>query len=205
MRNKKLKKTGLLSALLVSALLLITTPVYAQGDAGPPTDAIAAVAATESAPVATEPAEPAAEEDVAEAEKPEAIAVAEPTEESATGLHNLSTALMDILIPVFVTLIGGLCAMLLAWVRKKLKLDVSDTQIRQWSDYAEIGAARAGEWARNNGKELSDGEKIPGPDVMDVAVNFAVELARENNLPEMGRDKLEGLIESKLFKGRASA
>ena len=192
MTNKKLKKTGLLSALLLVSTLLITTPVYAQDDAGPAVaqlDAAPTEAAVETAP------EPAVELEVKTA----------PADLSSTGLSNLSSSIMDILVPVFVTLIGGLSAILLAWVRKKLKLDVSDKQIRQWSDYAEIGAARAGEWARNKAKGLAEGEKIPGPDVMDVAVNFAVELARENKLPEMGREKLEGLIESKLFKGRAPA
>jgi hypothetical protein len=110
---------------------------------------------------------------------------------------------MNILVPAFVTLIGALCALLLAWARKKLKLDVSDRQLSSWSSYAQVGADRAGEWARNKVKTLADGKKVPGPEVLEVAVNFAVDMAREHGLPEIGREKLEGLIESHLNRNRA--
>jgi hypothetical protein len=202
MKSKRLARIGRTNVAWVSSLLLVltlgvTTPAFAQDDAGA---AAVAVPVAEPAPApepAAEPApapEPAAE--VAPAPAPAADATA------PTALSNLSAELMNILIPVFVSLIGALAAFLLNWVRKKFKLNVSDHQIAAWAGIAEKAANRGGEWARNKAKEATEDKKVPGPEVLEIATNWAVEMGVHFNLPEMGREKLIGLIESHLHAKR---
>jgi hypothetical protein len=181
--------------------LAVPTFAIAQDDAG----AVAAVeAAAETAPVtapapaAEAPAEVAPEVVVADAPAPAVVAPA-----AQTSLDKLSSELMNILIPVFVTLIGGLAAAFLAWVRKKAKLDVSDKQLNQWKMVAEMAAGRAGEWARNKTKDLTEGKTIPGPDILEVGANWGLDYGIAHGLPDIGREKLEGLIESHLHFRRA--
>jgi hypothetical protein len=188
---------------LVLAIGVLGSPAtsFAQNDAG----ATAPVAAVEPAPVAApEPAVEPAPALVAEVAEVSTPAVAEPAA-TKTSLDKLSSEIMNILVPVFVTLIGGLAAAFLAWVRKKAKLDVSDKQINQWSMVAEMAAGRAGEWARNKTKELAEGKTLPGPEILEVGVNWGLDYGIAHGLPDIGREKLEGLIESKLhFKRPAS-
>lgn len=127
---------------------------------------------------------------------------ADPTKQSA--LSKLSEDLMNILIPAFLALIGMLVTFILNWVRKKFKLNVSDAQIATWATLAEKAANRGAEWARNKAKELTEDKKVPGPEVLEVAVDWAVEMGRSLKLPEMGREKLIGLIEGHLAAKRAN-
>lgn len=138
------------------------------------------------------------------AERPEPEPAPAPSAEAApkTALGNLSAEIMNVLVPTLVALIGSLAAFLLNWVRKRFKLTVSDNQIDAWAKVAERAADRGGEWARNKVKDATDGKKVPGPEVLEVAVNWAVEMGKTFKLPEMGREKLEGLIEGHLFKKR---
>jgi len=106
---------------------------------------------------------------------------------------------MNILVPVFGTLISGLVTLLLLWLRKRFKLQVSDEQINSWSKLSRKGALRAAEWARKKAKEAVDDKKIPGPDILEIAVNWALEAGKAAGLPEMGREKLEGWVEAELF------
>ena len=207
-KSKKPAKTGRTSARWARALALsvflgafaVPSFAFAQSDAG-----AVAPAATEATPApAPEPApEPeATPEAPAEAPAPVAEAPA-PKSATQTSLDKLSSEILNVLIPIFVLLVGGLATALLNWVRKRFKLDVSDKQISQWSMVAEMGASRGGEWARNKAKDLTEGEKVPGPEVLEVAVNWALDYGVAHGLPEMGREKLEGLIESKLHVKRA--
>ena len=92
--------------------------------------------------------------------------------------------------------------MLLNWLRRKFKLQVSDQQIATWSKLAAEAANRGAEWARAKAKTAADGQKVPGPDVLDVAVNWALDMGEAMKLPQLGREKLIGLIEAELFKTR---
>lgn len=124
------------------------------------------------------------------------------TSQTKTALDNLSSELLNILIPAFVALIGAIAASLLNWIRRKFKVNVSNDQIAQWSAIAEKAADRGGEWARNKAKDLTDGKRIPGPEILEVATNWAIEMGQHFNLPEMGREKLMGLIEGHLHSVR---
>jgi hypothetical protein len=189
-------------ALVLTVLLGVSAPTFAfaQEDAGAvaPADAGAVVAAVEPAPAPAAPVEAAVP-----AAEPAAIAPA-PTA-TQTSLDKLSSEIMNILIPVFSALMLGLATLLLNWLRKKFKLDVSDKQIASWSTVAQMAADRGGEWARNKMKSLAENETLPGPDVMEVAANWAIDYGIAHGLPEMGRERLEGLIESKLHVKREAA
>lgn len=121
-----------------------------------------------------------------------------------TAISKLVNELMNVLIPAFITLIGLLATFILNWIRKKFKLNVSDHQISSWSTVAEKAAHRAAEWARNKSKQMTDGKKVPGPEVLDVAVDWAVEMGKAFKLPDIGREKLIGLIESRLHVKRGT-
>jgi len=121
-----------------------------------------------------------------------------------TALDNLSTQILDILIPVFGTFIATLAAWVLLKIKAKLHIEVSDKTAAAWEDLAEKAALRAGEWARNKAKTLTDGKKIPGPEILEVGANWAIDMAVARGLPALARNKLEGLIEAKLFQYRAN-
>jgi len=189
------------------------SPIYAQDDPHPPApDSAAETTAPPAAPEATDnPVAPEGENGaavevpgVANAEPDVAVVVVEkaPAGEPPTALAKLTTEVMNILIPAFLTLIGLLVAWVLNWVRKKFHLNVSDAQIDAWSKLAEKAANRGAEWARAKAKAATDGKKIPGPEVLEVAVDWAIEMGRVFKLPEMGREKLIGLIEGHLFTER---
>jgi len=180
------KKTAAVSRLLGSLLVLCCL-------AGAPAPAVAddgGVAAV------TEPAAPAP---IAVTTPPATVA---PTPAAKTGLQNLSDQLLAVLIPVFATFIAGLVGLLLNKAKQKLHLDVSDKTTEQWKSLARQAALRGAEWARKKAKELTDDKKVPGPEVLDVAVNWATDMAVSQGLPELARGRLEGLIEAELFKLR---
>lgn len=119
-----------------------------------------------------------------------------------TALQNATDQILAILIPVFVTAIGAIATALLMKLKSKLHLDVSDKTAEAWTQLAEKAALRGAEWARQKIKTLEDDKKLPGGEVMDVAVNWALQMAEQQKLPAMAREKLQGLIESQLFKLR---
>ncbi|MBW2691044.1 MAG: hypothetical protein JRE57_00240 [Deltaproteobacteria bacterium] len=119
-----------------------------------------------------------------------------------TSLDNLSAEIMNILVPVFVAFIGGLATWLLHKVQKKFGVDVGEKTATAWSNLARKAALRGGEWARKKTKALAEGKKIPGNEVMEVSANWAIEMAKAQKLPELAREKLEGLIEAHLFELR---
>lgn len=198
-----------LKLLFVTAMMLsFVTPAYAQDPPPGPEPAAEVVVADADAGglVETAPVEAVAEVEVPETENGPAVENAsnapEPGLAEETALSKLSAELMNIIVPVFSTLMLGLATLVLNWVRKKFKLDVSDKAIYQWSLIAERAAARGGEWARNKLKTLTDGEKVPGPEVLEVAVDWAVMAGKAYGLPDMGREKLIGLIEGQLHIDR---
>jgi len=130
-----------------------------------------------------------------------AIALAQGTAEP-TALDRLSTEVLNVLIPVFVAFIGGLATWLLSKMQKKLGIEIGDKAHDAWSSLARKGALRAAEWARNKAKDLAEGKKIPGPEILEVGANWAIDMGKAYKLPEIGRAKLEGLIEAELFQLR---
>ena len=121
-----------------------------------------------------------------------------------TAISSVTSEVMSILIPVFVALIGALATWILAKVQQKLHIDVGQKTADAWADLARKAALRGGEWARKKSKDLTDGKKLPGGEVMEVAANWAIEMAKAQKLPELARAKLEGLIEAHLFELRAA-
>lgn len=216
MKSPKLKKSGLLNAVRASAIALVLllgvlaapAAAFAQDDAG----AVAAV--SEEAPSAVASTQPdpapaaipvAAESTPASAAAPAAPAVVAAPSATKTSLDKLSSEVLNVLIPIFVLLAGAIGTAALNWIRKRLKLDVSDKQIYQWSMVAEMAANRAGEWARNKAKDLTEGKTIPGPDILEVGANWGLEYGKAHGLTDIGREKLEGLIEAHLNVKRKPA
>jgi hypothetical protein len=119
-----------------------------------------------------------------------------------TALERLSTEVMNVLVPVFVALVGGLATWLLKKLKEKTGIEVSDAAAESWFKLAHKAALRGAEYARNKAKDLTEGETIPGPEVLELAANWAIDMGKSLKLPEMGREKLEGLIEAELFEMR---
>lgn len=193
-----LKSKRLILACVVGLTMAFASAGYAQTDGGAE-PAVMMDAGAEVVEAAPAPAPVAA---VVAADPAPAAIVAAPASAKETALSKLSTEVLNILIPAFLALIGFLVTWILNKVRKKLHLNVSDQQVEAWAKIADKAAARGGEWARNKAKDATDGKTIPGPEVLEVAVDWAVEMGRAFNLPEMGREKLVGLIESNLHSKR---
>lgn len=119
-----------------------------------------------------------------------------------TALERLSTEILNVLIPVFVALVGGLATWLLKKLKEKTGIEVSDAAAESWFKLARKAALRGGEYARRKAKDLTEGQRVPGPEVLELATNWAVDMGKSLKLPEMGREKLEGLIEAHLFELR---
>jgi len=119
-----------------------------------------------------------------------------------TAIASATSEIMNILVPVFVALIGALATWILRKVQQKLHIDVGEKTAAAWGELARKAALRGGEWARKKSKDLTDGKKLPGGEVMEVAAGWAVEMAKQQKLPAMAREKLEGLIEAHLFELR---
>jgi len=187
---------------LVFSLGLAAVPfvAFAQSDAG-----VDAVEAVDPAPAPTpEPSaapapEPEPDPDPEAAPEPKAD---DSSPAAGTALQRLSDELMAILVPAFGALVTGLVGLLLTWVRKKYKIDVGDKQLDAWSKLAGKAAQRGGEWARNKMRDMTDDKKIPGPEILEVAANWALDIGKASGLPDIGREKLEGLIEAHLFSRR---
>jgi hypothetical protein len=119
-----------------------------------------------------------------------------------TAVTSATQEILSILLPIFVALVGSLATWILRKVQQKLHIDVGEKTAEAWGNLARKAAMRGGEWARKKSKDLTDGAKVPGGEVMEVAVQWAVEMAKQQKLPELARDKLEGLIEAHLFELR---
>lgn len=119
-----------------------------------------------------------------------------------TALGRLSDDILNVLTPIFVAFIGALAVWLLALLKKKWGIGVSDATTSAWADLARNAALRGAEYARAKAKAALGNKKVPGPEVLEVATNWAIDVARNAGLPEMARKALEGLIESQLFELR---
>ena len=176
-------------------------PAYAQDD--PLADTPTAEETAAASDASGETPDPEVTTAGVEPEKPVVVPEPEAAPAGQTSLMKLVDQVVGILIPAFLTLIALLVTFILNWIRKRLKLNVSDQQIHSWSVVATKAASRGAEWARAKAKEAVIDKKVPGPDVLDVAVDWAVDMGITFKLPEIGREKLIGLIESKLFDSRS--
>ena len=134
--------------------------------------------------------------------EPLATATATAIAPAPTALDRLSAGLLDIIVPVVVTAVGVFASWCLLKLKQKLHLDISDASLDQWSNLAKSAAARGAEWARNEAKKLTAGQKVPGPAVLEQATNWAMDVAASLNLPEKARKTVEGWVEAELNKLR---
>lgn len=187
-----LKTASLLTLLFAIATVAVPVAAWAQVDGG-----TEEVVESDAGPNAGHPYRDAGvvADTAPRAEPPPATS----SGEGETALQRLSSTAMDILVPVFAAFILGLATMLLNWIRKKFKLQVTDAQIASWAGLARKASLRGAEWARKQVKDLVPDKKIPGPEVLEVATNWAIEMGKAAGLPEMARGKLVGLIEAELF------
>ena len=183
--SRSLVRNGALALLLVVGVLVLGPTIAFAQDAA----IVAADAGTESAKAAL---------DVSSAMVEETVAASVPD----TGLEKATTTLLDIVLPVAVMFTTGLAGWLMTKIAQLLGLKVKDEHAIQWSNLARRGALRAAEWARNKAKEATDGKKVPGNEVLDVALGFVTGMAEQFKLPGMARTQLEGMIEAELFQLR---
>ena len=118
------------------------------------------------------------------------------------SLARLSNDVMAVLVPVFVSAVGLVATWALHKLRQKLHLQVSDQTLDAWAALAQKAALRGAEWARNEAKDRTEGKNIPGPEILQVATNWALEMAEAMKLPELARKKVEGFIEAELHSIR---
>jgi hypothetical protein len=121
---------------------------------------------------------------------------------SGTSISRVTTDVLNVLLPIFVAFIGGLATWGAKKVLDKLHITLADSVMDQWSALAEKAAMFGAEYARKKAKELTDGKKVPGPEVLEAAASWAVSMGESMKLPDMAGDALKGLIESHLFKLR---
>lgn len=129
-------------------------------------------------------------------------AVAWGQEVAPTALSRFASGVLDLLIPIFVAFIGSLVTWILYKIKEKFHISVSQDTQDQWADLAEKAALRGAEYARSKAKDLTEGKKVPGPEVLEVAAQWAIGMAENLKLPALASDKLKGLIEAHLFKLR---
>lgn len=205
---KSFEKIRAMNRTLVAVFLAVllvggvsASVVHAQEDASVLAEDAGANSTADASPAATVVDEPAKKD----APEPSPPPAADGAAAGGSTLQKLSDEVMAVIVPAFGTLVTGLIGILLAWVRRKTKIQVSDQTLDAWAKLAGKAANRAAEWARKKVKESTEGKKVPGPEVLDVAVNWALEVGKEMGLKEMGRAKLEGLIEAHLFENRSES
>jgi hypothetical protein len=160
-------------------------------------DAPTEPAAEETAPAAPEaPTEAPAEEPEASAEEP---AAEEPAAE-ITADSPAVVRLLDHLLEIAATLLmlvmtwAGMKAK--TWFSEKTKIEIPAAIDAQLMRVASMATGFAESKAR---KLLADNqEKMKGPDKLDTALKFGLDLAEAQNLPKWSKDKLEDYIEAKL-------
>jgi hypothetical protein len=119
-----------------------------------------------------------------------------------TALQNFVNQVLAILAPVIISALGVVTTWILFKIKQKLHIEVSQATQDAWAKLANDAAHRGAEWARQQALAAVGDKKIPGGAVMDVAANWAMQMAEQQKLPDMARAKLTGLIESELFKIR---
>lgn len=124
------------------------------------------------------------------------------TASQPTVLQTFMDQFFAIVLPALTVIVGALVTAILTKLKNRFHLDVSQSTMDAWSQLASSAAMRGAEWARQKAKTLVGDKKVPGEEVMEVAVNWATQMAEAHKLPELAREKLVGLIEAELYKLR---
>lgn len=108
------------------------------------------------------------------------------------------THVIDIIAVVLSALAAWVAVKVGKWVNAKTGVEVDGLL----ETYAAKGVAYAEERAHKILKEK--GEKLKGPEKLELALQFAMALAEQQKLPEKAKAKLEEYIESKIGERRAT-
>lgn len=121
-------------------------------------------------------------------------------QEAPTAAARFADQMFEIVTPIFVTVISTLASWVLWKARQRFGFQISESTQQQWDNIAEKAALRGAEWARQQAK--TTGRKVKGPAVLEVAANWAIDIAKDTKLPARGRDVVNGLVEAQLYKLR---
>jgi hypothetical protein len=108
-----------------------------------------------------------------------------------TVLENLLPIVTAVLLPVLLVLVRKF----LLWLEVKLDFDMNEAIELKILSLIEEGILYAEEQAL---KALKDGKKLGSDDKLRLAIEYVVERCRDLGLPELARDKLVKLVESKV-------
>ena len=189
---------------------LVVFGVSGTAFAQPAADAPATEPAVDTAPDTTAP-EPAAEpapapEEAAPApapapEAPKAEVPAAPAEQPAAA--RLLSYTIEAVATLLMVLIGFAVRKVSKFFHEKTKIEIpakTEDMISAWGEKA-VGYAKE----KAHQYVTEKGEKMKGPDKLEVALGFGLGLAEEYGLPNLAKDKLTKYIEAHLGTTRAEA
>lgn len=108
----------------------------------------------------------------------------------------LADLAIQTLAPILLALSGWLAHRLIKAFETKTKIDVPAKQEAQIDGWIEAGIRLAEEKAHKAVKAKAD--KITGPEKLEAAASFALDLAQKNGWVDWTRDRLKSKIEAKL-------
>lgn len=114
----------------------------------------------------------------------------------STALAELSSAALDILMPAILVVLAWLARKVVKIFEAKTNIDIPQKQENQIDHWVAQGARYAEKKARTAAKE-GFGE-IKGPEKLELAVQYALDLAYEQGLTNWSRERLEAKIEAYL-------
>lgn len=113
-----------------------------------------------------------------------------------TAVSQIANLAIEILGPLLLALAGWLAHRGIKLFEVKTKIDVPVRQEAQVDAWILMGMHYAEEKARQATKAVA--AKITGPEKLEVAAGFALDLAEKNGWIDWTRDRLKAKIEAKL-------
>jgi len=186
------------------AILLAGVLGQTAGAQEPDLTTTVAAPALEAGPVALEPETISAAPSVAPAPEPAPVETGELPAEWTWSDYLKLLALK--LLPTFVYVIGGLLLTLglvaTYYLRKHTGINVTAQQFTMYQNIAGLAWKSVEERLRAGILKLPDGEAPKGAQKMEAALDIALEMANELQLPQMARERLQKLIEAALLESR---
>jgi len=108
------------------------------------------------------------------------------------------TYVIEVASALLLVLLAWASAKASAWMKAKTGIEVN----AMLSSFAMQGIAFAEEKAHQAVK--ANGEKLRGPEKLELALQFAIDLAEANGLPKKAQEKLSDYIEARLGLDRPS-
>jgi hypothetical protein len=119
-----------------------------------------------------------------------------------TALSRISQGIVELITPIVISAVGVIASWLLWKLKQKTGIQISDATQASWESIATNAVLRAAEWAKNEADKLVGSTTVPGPAILETAVNWAITAASSMGLPEKAKAEVEGLVEAQLNKLR---